>query len=330
MGIKVPAPKLDLPAMMKYKDEGVDGNVKGVAFLFKKNKIDAFIGDGRIAAPGKVEVKGADGKTQTVETKNIVIATGSDVARLQGHRDRREAHRVVDRRARARQGAEAAAGGRRRRDRAGARLGVAPARRARSTVVEFLDRILPGMDAEVGKQFQRILQKQGMTFKLVLQGHRRRHIRQDPEGERRAGRRRRARDDRGRRRAGRDRPRALHRRARARRSSASRWSAAASSPTRITRPTSPGIYAIGDVIAGPMLAHKAEDEGVAVAEIIAGQAGHVNYDAIPNVVYTYPGSRLGRQDRGRTEGRRHRLQGRQVSLHGERPRQGRTAPPTAS
>src|SRR3954451_6433569 len=84
MGIKAPAPKLDLAAMMKFKDEGVDGNVKGVAFLFKKNKIDAFIGHGHIVAPGKVELKGADGKAQTVETKNIVIATGSDVARLRG------------------------------------------------------------------------------------------------------------------------------------------------------------------------------------------------------------------------------------------------------
>ena len=79
--------------MMKFKDEGVDGNVKGVEFLLKKNKIDALHGAGRIAAPGKVEVKGADGKTQTLETKNIVIATGSDVARLRGRRDRREAHR---------------------------------------------------------------------------------------------------------------------------------------------------------------------------------------------------------------------------------------------
>ena len=83
-----------------------------------------------------------------------------------------------------------------------------------------------------------------------------------------------------------------------------------------------GIYAIGDVIAGPMLAHKAEDEGVAVAEILAGKAGHVNYDVIPSVVYTVPGSRLGRQDRGGAEGRRHRLQCRQVPVHGERPRQG--------
>src|SRR5256885_5867229 len=84
MGIKVPPPKLDLATMQKFKDDGVEGNVKGVAFLFKKNKVDAFIGHGRIVAPGKIEVKGADGKTQIVETKTIVIATGSDVARLKG------------------------------------------------------------------------------------------------------------------------------------------------------------------------------------------------------------------------------------------------------
>src|SRR5579871_5417491 len=84
MGIKVGAPALDLPAMMKFKDEGVDGNVKGVAFLLKKNKIDSFQGLGVIAGAGKVEVKGSDGKTQTLDTKAIVIATGSDVARLRG------------------------------------------------------------------------------------------------------------------------------------------------------------------------------------------------------------------------------------------------------
>src|SRR3979409_2075370 len=84
MGIKGMGPKLDLPAMMKFKDEGVDGNVKGVAFLFKKNKIDTFQGTGRIAAPGKVEVKAADGKSEAIEGKAILIATGSDVARLRG------------------------------------------------------------------------------------------------------------------------------------------------------------------------------------------------------------------------------------------------------
>src|SRR5436189_2712666 len=84
MGIKVSAPKLDLAAMMKFKDEGVDGNVKGVAFLFKKNKIESFQGVGRIAAPGRVEVSATDGKSETLEAKAIVIATGSDAARLPG------------------------------------------------------------------------------------------------------------------------------------------------------------------------------------------------------------------------------------------------------
>src|SRR5437773_4064196 len=84
MGIMFGERKLDLAAMMKFKDEGVDGNVKGIAFLFKKNKIESFQGIGRIAAPGKVEVKAADGNTQTLDIKAIVIATGSDVARLKG------------------------------------------------------------------------------------------------------------------------------------------------------------------------------------------------------------------------------------------------------
>src|ERR1043166_7799598 len=85
MGIDVGTPRLDLAAMMAFKDEGVEGNVKGVAFLFKKNKIDSHIGVGRIAAPGKVEVA-ANGKSETLDTKAIVIATGSDVARLKGDR----------------------------------------------------------------------------------------------------------------------------------------------------------------------------------------------------------------------------------------------------
>src|SRR5499433_870852 len=84
MGIRIGNPALDLASMMKFKDEGVDGNVKGVAFLFKKNKIDGVQGVGRIAAPGRVEVKGADGKTQVVETKNIVIASGSCITPLRG------------------------------------------------------------------------------------------------------------------------------------------------------------------------------------------------------------------------------------------------------
>ncbi len=214
MGIKVSAPKLDLAAMQKFKDEGVAGNVNGVAFLLKKNKIDAFIGHGRITAPGKIEVKGADGKTQTVETKNIVIATGSDVTRLKGIE-------IDEKRIVSSTGALTL-------DKVPARLLVVGAgviglelgsvwRRlgAQVTVVEFLDRILPGMDAEVGKQFQRILRQAGHDVQTLVQGHGHRLIGQDPEGERRAGRGRRGGNDRGRRRADCDRPRAIHRRARA-------------------------------------------------------------------------------------------------------------------
>jgi dihydrolipoamide dehydrogenase len=287
MGIMVDKPKLDLAAMMKFKDEGVEGNVKGVAFLFKKNKIDAFNGVARIAAPGRVEVKSADGKTQTVETKNIVIASGSDVARLKGIT-------IDEKRIVSSTGALV--------------LGKVPERLliigagviglelgsvwrrlgAQVHVIEFLDRILPGMDAEVARQFQRLLEKQGMTFRLsskvtaVDSSGAKLKVQVEPPaggaaetveadvvlvavgrvpyvnglGVKELGV---ALDNRGR-------IEVDHRYA-----------------TNVA-----GIYAIGDVIAGPMLAHKAEDEGIAVAEILAGQAGHVNYDAIPNVIYTYP------------------------------------------
>jgi dihydrolipoamide dehydrogenase len=286
MGIKIMGPKLDLPAMMKFKDEGVDGNVKGVAYLLKKNKVDAFIGHGRITAPGKIEVKGADGKTQTVETKNIVIATGSDVARLKGIE-------IDEKRIVSSTGALAL-------DKVPEKLLVVGAgviglelgsvwRRlgAKVTVVEFLDRILPGMDAEIGKQFQRILQKQGMTFKL---SHKVTAI--DGSGK------------------------TLKTSVEPAAGGAAETVEADVVLVAIGRvpyteglglaeigvtlergrivtdahfaTNVAGVYAIGDVIAGPMLAHKAEDEGIAVAEILAGQAGHVNYDAIPNVIYTSP------------------------------------------
>jgi dihydrolipoamide dehydrogenase len=287
MGIKVGTPKLDLAAMMKFKDEGVDGNVKGVAFLLKKNKVDSFQGLGRIIAPGKVEVKAADGKTQTLETKSIVIATGSDVARLKGIE-------IDEKRVVSSTGALVL-------DKVPERLLVVGAgviglelgsvwRRlgAEVTVVEFLDRILPGTDLDVAKNFQRLLQKQGLTFKLSSKvtavdtsgkklkatiepaaGGAPETIEADVVlvaigrvpftaglGLEDVGV---AKDKRG------------------------RVVVDAHYATNV-----PGIYAIGDVITGPMLAHKAEDEGVAAAEIIAGQAGHVNYDVIPNVVYTYP------------------------------------------
>ena len=287
MGIGVGTPKLDLAALMKFKDEGVDGNVKGVEFLLKKNKIDAVRGTGKILGPGKVEVKGADGTTQTLETKNIVIATGSDVAKLRGVDI--DGKRIVT-------SDQAIA-----LDKVPGRLLVVGAgviglelgsvwRRlgAQVTVVEFLDRILPGMDSEVARQSQRLMEKQGIAFKLgckvtgvdssdstlkatvepakggavetlevdvvlVAIG---RVPYTDGLGLDEAGVKK---DNRG------------------------RVMVDAHFATSVK-----GIYAIGDVIAGPMLAHKAEDEGIAVAEILAGQAGHVNYDVIPGVVYTFP------------------------------------------
>src|SRR4051812_44332949 len=165
MGIGVGTPKLDLAALMKFKDEGVDGNVKGVDFLLKKNKIDSVRGTGRIAGVGKVEVKSADGKTQTLETKNIVIATGSDVAKLKGVE-------IDEKRIISSTGAllldkvpekmlVIGAGV------IGLELGSVWRRLGTEVVVvEFLDRILPGMDGEVAKSFQRILEKQGVVFKL--------------------------------------------------------------------------------------------------------------------------------------------------------------------
>lgn len=287
MGIGVGAPKLDLAAMQAFKDAGVDGNVKGVAFLFRKNKIDAYHGHGRIVAPGKVEVTNVEGKAETIETKAIVIATGSDAAPLRGIA-------IDEKRIVSSTGALAL-------DRVPEHLLVIGAgviglelgsvwRRlgAKVTVVEFLDRIVPGTDGEVARQFQRVLQRQGLAFRLSSKvtaidasgqalrasvepaaGGPAETIEADVAliaigrvpytdglGLDAVGV---ARDERG------------------------RIVVDKHYATGV-----PGIYAIGDVIPGPMLAHKAEDEGVAVAEIIAGKAGHVNYDVIPNVIYTAP------------------------------------------
>ncbi|MBR0748319.1 dihydrolipoyl dehydrogenase [Bradyrhizobium japonicum] len=286
MGVSVSAPKLELPAMMNFKQQGIDGNVKGVEFLMKKNKIDVLKGTGKILGTGKVEVS-ADGKSQVVDTKSIVIATGSDIARLKGIE-------IDEKRIVSSTGALSL-------DKVPGKLLIVGAgviglelgsvwKRlgAEVIVVEFLDRILPGMDGEIAKQFQRILEKQGFVFKLgakvagVENNGKALLAKIEPAaggaaetldadvvlvcigrvpytdglGLKEAGV---ALDNRGR---------------------------VQIDPHFAT--SVKGVYAIGDVVAGPMLAHKAEDEGVAVAEIIAGQAGHVNYDVIPGVVYTTP------------------------------------------
>jgi dihydrolipoamide dehydrogenase len=288
MGIGIGKPALDLPAMMNFKQQGIDGNVKGVDYLFKKNKIEAFHGTGRVLGTGKVEVKAADGKAQTLEGRNIVIAAGSAVTPLKGISI--DETRVVS------------STGALSLDKVPGKLLVIGAgviglelgsvwRRlgADVTVVEFLDRILPGMDGEVAKQFQRILEKQGFTFRLGAKvtgvdssGKTLKVQVEAAKGEAKAEQieadvvlvaigRVPSTEGLGVKEAG----IALDERGRIK--------------TDAHFATSvPGVYAIGDVIAGPMLAHKAEEEGVAIAELLAGKAGHVNYDVIPGVVYTTP------------------------------------------
>ena len=282
MGIEVGTPKVDLRKMLAFKDEAVDGNTKGIEFLFKKNKIEWVKGEGRIKAPGEVEVGG-----RVLAAKTIVIATGSDVARLPGIE-------IDEKTVVSSTGALALAkvperllviGG----GVIGLELGSVWGRLgAKVTVVEFLDAILPGMDGEVAKNFQRILKKQGFDFKLgskvtkVEKAKTGLKVSVEPAkgGEAQAieadvvlvavGRV----------------PYtqglgleavgvALDKRGRI-------------EVDQHLKTSVDGIYAIGDAIAGPMLAHKAMEEGVMVAERLAGVAGHVNYDVIPGVVYTSP------------------------------------------
>lgn len=286
-GISTGKLDVDVTKLQAFKADGVDGNVKGIEFLFKKNKIDTFIGEGRIAAVGHVEVTGPDGKNQMIETRNIVIATGSDVAPLPGveidEKTVVSSTGALDLTAVPKKMIVIGAGV------IGLEIGSVWRRLgAEVTVVEYLDRVLPGMDGEVSKNFQRILSKQGMAFKLstkvtkVEKSGKGASVTVEPAagGEAEtlaadvvlvaigrvpytAG-------------LGLDAVGVL-RDERGRVQTDARYS------TNIT-----GIYAIGDVIAGPMLAHKAEDEGVAVAENIAGKRGHVNYGVIPSVVYTSP------------------------------------------
>jgi dihydrolipoamide dehydrogenase len=286
MGIKV-KPELDLAAMLAFKDSGVKGNVDGVEFLLKKNKIEAVHGSGRIAGPGKVEVTGAGGKKEMLETKAIVIATGSEVASVPGIAI--DETRIVsstgalDLPQVPKRLVVIGAGY------IGLELGSVWSRLgSQVTVVEMLERVAPGLDGEVAKQLQRVLTKQGLAFKLGTKvagvdakGKSLKLTLEPAKGGKpetlecdvvlvAVGRVPNTRglglaeigvktDNRG------------------------RVIVAETFATNV-----PGIYAIGDVIKGPMLAHKAEDEGIALAEILAGQAGHVNYDVIPSVIYTAP------------------------------------------
>lgn len=287
LGVKVSKPKLDLPAMMKHKEEVIDANVGGVGFLLKKNKIEPHHGTGKVLAAGKVEVTAEDGSKTVLETKNIVIATGSDVMPLPGVEiDEKqvvsstgalELDKVP--------GKLVVVGG----GVIGLELGSVWGRLgADVTVVEFMDKILGPMDADVSKQFQRMLKKQGMEFKLsskvtgVSKKGKGLEVSIEPA-------------------AGGDAETieadivlvAIGRKPYTEGLGLEEVGVSVDGRGRIEtnahyQTNVAGIYAIGDVIAGPMLAHKAEDEGIAIAEMLAGQAGHVNYDVIPGVVYTQP------------------------------------------
>ncbi len=285
MGIEV-KPKLNLQQMMANKAESVTALTKGVEFLMKKNKVEWLKGWGKIAGSGKVSVKAADGTETVHEAKNIVIATGSEPAGLPGVVV--DNKRIIDS-----TGALAipevpksmvviGAGV------IGLELGSVWRRLgAKVTVVEYLDRITPGMDSETATAFQRALTKQGFEFKLgaKVTGAKVTKTGVDVTFEPVAG------------------------------GAAETLSADYVLLAIGRRPytqdlgldsvgivpdkrgmiandhfktTAPGVWVIGDVTAGPMLAHKAEDEAVACIELIAGKAGHVNYDIIPGVIYTYP------------------------------------------
>ncbi|MGF1454143.1 MAG: dihydrolipoyl dehydrogenase [Alphaproteobacteria bacterium] len=287
MGIVAEGVRLDHDKLLAFKDRAIDQLTKGVEFLFKKNKIDHLFGHGRIAGAGKVAVERAEGGETMLDTANIVIATGSEIMGLPGVEI--DEDRIVSS-----DGAISLSsvpgrllvvGG----GYIGLELGSVWRRLGSEvTVVEFLDRITPGLDTEVSRQFQRILSKQGLTFKL---GTKVTGVEKTNEGvkvtvEPAAGGdaevidcdvvlvsigRRPYTDNLG----------------------LDTVGIETDQKGRIPtdghyRTGVEGVYAIGDVIDGPMLAHKAEDEAVAVAEIIAGKAGHVNYDVIPAVVYTYP------------------------------------------
>ncbi len=286
LGIKAKI-ELDLPAMMAQKTKVVGELTKGVEFLFKKNKVEGIVGTGRITAPGKITVTLADGKTRELTTKHIIIATGSDVAPLPGVT-------VDEKQIVSSTGALSLATVPKKLLVVGAgviglelgsvwkRLG------AEVTVVEYLDRVTPGIDLEVSKAFQRILTKQGFTFQLgtKVTGVEKKKtglaVTVEPA-------------------AGGDKSViecdvmmvCIGRIAYTAGLGLDTMGVALDKRGRVVtdnhyRTNVPGIYAVGDCREGPMLAHKAEDEAVACAELIAGKAGHVNYDAIPSVVYTFP------------------------------------------
>jgi dihydrolipoamide dehydrogenase len=288
MGIQFGSVKLNLEKMMAYKTNGVNGNTDGVRFLFKKNKVAEIEGAATVTAPGQVEVALLAGGTRILTAKNIVIATGSEVTPLPGIE-------VDETRIVSSTGALSlpkvpkhlaiiGAGI------IGLELGSVWKRLgAEVTVIEFLDRITPGMDADMAKNFQRVLKKQGIKFMLGKKVTAAKALKNSVkltlapasgEGDEETLSADHALV-------------AIGRRPHTDGLGLAAIGVALDAMGRVEtdahfKTNIDGVYAIGDVIAGPMLAHKAEDEGVALAEHLAGKPAHVNYDVIPSVVYTAP------------------------------------------
>ncbi len=286
-GIKIKEVSLDLKTMMSRKDKVVDDLTKGIEFLFKKNNVDYIIGAGKIAAADTVEVTSLEGKTEVFKTKNIVVATGSDVAPLPGVKI--DENQIVSSTGALALGkvpkSMIVVGG----GVIGLELGSIWRRLGSEvTVIEFLDNILSGMDGDVVGQMSRIMKKQGLKFKLKTKvtsakvsktgvtlnvephdGGPTESLKADVVLV------------------------AIGRRPYSYGLGLEKIGVTTDKRGFITvdhnlQTSVSGVYAIGDVIGGPMLAHKAEEEGVAVAERLAGQSGHVNYDIIPGIVYTWP------------------------------------------
>ncbi len=283
-GVKVGDVGLDLGAMMARKDRVVTTLTRGVEFLFRKNKVDWLKGFGRFAAPGLVAVAAADGAEHEVEAGSIVIATGSESAPLPGIA-------IDERRILSSTGALAldhvpnrlvVIGG----GYIGLELGSVWQRLgAKVTVIELLDRIVPNMDRELATALQRVLTRQGIEFKL---GARVTGIREAGDGvtiEIEGAERESLSADAV--------LVAIGRRPYTKGLGLETIGVARDAQGRVVvddgfATSVPGIYAIGDVIRGPMLAHKAMEEGVALAEQLAGQKPSIDYNAIPAVVYTWP------------------------------------------
>lgn len=286
-GVKVAGVELDFKTIMGRKDKVVGEFTKGIEFLFRKNKVTYLKGLGRLLGNGKVEVLGESNATETVTAKHIIIATGSDVTPLKGVEidekqivsstgalalEKVPEHLVV------------IGGGV-----IGLELGSVWRRLgAKVTVVEFLDRIVATMDAETGNAFQKVLVKQGIEFKLgtkvtaARQAGGKVTLTLEP-----------AKGGASEELTGDVVLVAIGRRPYVDGLALEMAGVKLDEKGRVAvddhfRTNVAGIYAIGDVIHGPMLAHKAEEEGIAVAEMIAGQAGHVNYETCPNIVYTWP------------------------------------------